>query len=78
MPFSVRPIAITASIAVFFAIAAIGAYNGHCQFTTCKRAFTAVLITYFAASVIVKILNAVVVDAMITKQVNKRTNNKHK
>ncbi|MFA5552976.1 MAG: hypothetical protein WCZ89_08295 [Phycisphaerae bacterium] len=78
MPFSVRPIAVTASIVVFFAIAAIGAYQGHCQFTICKRAFTAVLITYFAASVLVRILNAIVVDAMITRQVNKRINSKQK
>lgn len=76
MPFSVRQIATTAAILVFFITAAIGTFYECSPFTVCKRALLTMLIAYVAVTFIVKIINVIVLDAMITKQVNKRLNRK--
>lgn len=78
MPFNARSAAASAAIFVFFITAGIGAFYNHTPFTNCKRALIAALIACVVTNIIVKIINTMVVNAMITKQVNQRTGNKAK
>lgn len=72
MPFNVRSTATTTSIIAFFVIAGIGAFCKNCPFTCCKRGLLAMFITYVAVSFVMKIINTIVINAMIAKQVDQR------
>lgn len=76
MPFNTRSTATTAAIIAFFIIAGVGAFCKHSPFTCCKRALLAMFVTYVAVSVVIKIINTIVVNAMITKQVDQRLRTK--
>ncbi len=76
MPLNVRQIATSAAILVFFITAAIGTLYENSPFTTCKRSLLAMLLAYAAMTFIVKIINVIIIDAIITKQVNKRISRK--
>jgi len=78
MPFNVRSMATTTAIIAFFVTAGIGAFCKNCPFTCCKRGLLAMFITYVAVSFVMKIINTIVVDAMITKQVDQRLGQKPK
>ena len=71
MPFDQRPTATTAAVLAFFAVSIVGAFCKNSPFTCCKRALIAMLAAYLFANIVVKIINAVVVHAMISRQVNK-------
>ena len=77
MPLHVRSIAVKIAVISFFGLSLIGWISGLSPFTCCKRALAGALITYIVASLAVKAINAVLISAIITKQVNQRkeTNN---
>jgi hypothetical protein len=78
MPFNVRSTAITTAIIAFFTTASIGAFCKHRPFTCCKRGLLAMFITYVAVSFVMKIINTIVINAIITKQVDQRLGKKPK
>ena len=77
MPLHVRSIAVKIAVISFFALSLIGWISGLSPFTCCKRALAGAFITYIVAALAVKAINAVLISAIITKQVNQRkeTNN---
>ncbi len=72
MPLNVRPIAVSIAVICFFALSLIGWVSGLSPFTCCKRALTGAAIAYIAAALAVKAINAILMNAMITKQMNRQ------
>jgi hypothetical protein len=72
MPLNVRPIAVSIAVICFFALSLIGWANGLSPFTCCKRALAGAAIAYIAAALAVKAINAILMNAMITKQMNRQ------
>ena len=68
----VRSIAISIAVIFFFGISLIGWISGLSPFTCCKRALVGAVAAYIAAACAVKAINAILMNAMITKQMNKQ------
>lgn len=77
MPLNPRTISMTVAVLTFFTASIVAAIHRNSPFTCCKRAVVAMLVAYIFITVVVKIVNAVLVDAIISKQVD-RTLNKFK
>ncbi len=68
MPLNVRSISTNAAVAFFFAIAIVGWIGKLSAITCCKRAVIAAIVAYIVASIAVKAINAILISAMVTKQ----------
>ena len=66
-----RSIAFTAAVIAFFAISAIGSVEGLSPDTCSKRALLGAVITYVAASMAARAIDAILTQAMIANQVDK-------
>ena len=71
MPLEQRPIAMTVAVFAFFTAGIVSALCKNCPFTCCKRALIAMLVAYIFTTIVVKIINAVLVDAIVSKQVDR-------
>lgn len=71
MPFNVRNIAVNIAVIAFFGLSFVCWINGLSPFTTCKRALLGATIAFAAATLAVKILNAIIIDAIIDDKINK-------
>jgi len=71
MPLNVRSGAISFAVPAFFIIAIAGWISGLTPFTCCKRAVAGAVIAYFIGAYAMKIINAVLINAMIKSQVEK-------
>ena len=72
MPLHVRSISVSVAVICFFGIAVIGWISGLLPFTCCKRALAAAIIVYIAASLAVKAINAILINAIIKDQMNQQ------
>ena len=72
MPLNVRPIAISIAVICFFSLSFVGWTSGLAPFTCTKRAVTGAVLAYIATNLAVKAINAVLMNAIITKQINKQ------
>jgi hypothetical protein len=72
MPLNVRPIAVAIAVTFFFGISLVGWMNGLGPFTCCKRALTGAILAYVAGTLAVRAVNAVLMSAMITEQMNQK------
>jgi len=72
MPLHVRSIAISAAVICFFGISLIGWISGLGPFACCKRALAGAAIAYITAACAVKAINAILINAMITKHINQQ------
>ena len=68
MPLNGRSISTNAAVASFFAIAIIGWIGKLSSMTCCKRAVIAAIVAYVVASIAVKAINAILISAMVSKQ----------
>jgi len=75
MPLNVRSIAVSFAVICFFGLSIIGWVSGLAPFTCCKKALAGALIAYVAASLAVKAVNAILINAMITKHIKKQKEN---
>lgn len=75
MPLHVRSIAVSAAVVVFFAVAIAGSISALAPFTCCKRALIGAVFAYIAATLAVKAINAILINAMITKHVKREREN---
>jgi len=71
MPLHVRSIAVAFAVISFFGISLIGWLSGLSPFTCCKRALAGAALAYITATLAVKAINAILINAMITNQMNK-------
>jgi len=72
MPLQVRPIAVYTAVIFFFGISVICWLSGLSPFTCCKRAMTGAALGYMATALAVKAINAVLVSAIISDQINQK------
>jgi hypothetical protein len=75
MPLHVKSISVSVAVICFFVIAIVGWFSGVSPFTCCKRAIGAAVVVYIAASLAVKAINVILIDAMIEKQMNQPKGN---
>ena len=75
MPLNVRSIAVSFAVICFFGLSIIGWVSGLAPFTCCKKALVGALIAYVAASLAVKAINAILINAIITKHIKKQKEN---
>ena len=64
MPLNVRSIAVSFAVICFFGLSIIGWVSGLAPFTCCKK-----------ASLAVKAINAILINAIITKHIKKQKEN---
>ncbi len=74
MPLHVRSIAVSIAVICFFGLSFISWISGLSPFICCKRALLGAVITYIAAALGVKAINAILTGAMITSRVNRDLN----
>ena len=77
MPLQNRAISGSIAVMCFFAVAIIGWLNQISPFTCCKRAVTAAIISYVISTLAVKAVNYILIDAMITNQMNQQNKEKN-
>ena len=72
MPLHVRSIAVSIAVTCFFGLGFIGWISGLSPFICCKRALTGAVLAYIAGAWVVKAVNAILISAMITNQMNRQ------
>jgi len=72
MPLHVRSIAVSISVISFFVLSFIGWICGLSPFVCCKRALIGALLAYISGSMAVNAINAILVNAMISNQMNRK------
>jgi hypothetical protein len=72
MPLNTRKIAVSLAVISFFGLSFIGWISELSPFICCKRATMGAAIAYIAAAYAVKAINAILINAMITKQINQQ------
>jgi hypothetical protein len=72
MPLHVRSIAVSISVICFFVLSIVGWIYGLSPFVCCKRALIGAALSYIAGGWAVKGINAILISAMISNQVNKK------
>jgi hypothetical protein len=72
MPLSTRTIAVSVAVICFFGLSFIGWVSELSPFTCCKRAVIGAALAYIAVVYAVKAINAIVINAMITQQMNQQ------
>jgi hypothetical protein len=72
MPLHVRSIAVSISVICFFILSMVGWIYGLSPFVCCKRALMGAILAYFAGGWAVKAINAILINAMISNQVNQQ------
>ena len=72
MPLNTRTIAISAAVISFFGLSLVGWVSELSPFVCWKRAIIGAVLAYVAAACAVKAINTIVMNAMITQQMNKQ------
>ena len=72
MLLDVRSIATSIAVICFFGISLIGWVSDLSPLTCCKRALIGAVFAYVATTLAVKAINAILINAMITKQMNRQ------
>ena len=70
MPLDVKPISIRVAVICFFCVALIGLLSNLSAFTCCKRALVCSVVTYIMTTFGVKMINAILINAMVKKQLD--------
>jgi hypothetical protein len=71
MPLHVRSIAINIAVICFFTLSLVGWVSGLSPSVCCKRATIGALLAYIAGAWAVRAVNAVLIHAMIARQVDR-------
>ena len=74
MPLHIRSIAINVAVICFFTLSLVGWASGLSPSVCCKRATVGAVLAYIAGSLAVRAINAVLIQAMIAKQVAQQMN----
>ncbi|MHC4460068.1 MAG: hypothetical protein ACYS6W_07020 [Planctomycetota bacterium] len=72
MPLNVRSIAVSIAVICLFGLSLIGWISGLPPFTCCKRALVGAACAYIAATLAVKAINAILINAMVTDQMRQK------
>jgi len=74
MPLHVRSVAINIAVICFFTLRLVGWVSGLSPSVCCKRATIGALLAYIAGAWAVRAVNAVLIHAMIARQVDREMN----
>ena len=66
-----RPIAVSTGVVCFFALSIAGSIAGLSPYVCCERALLGSVVAYLAARTGIRAINAILMQAMITSQINK-------
>ncbi len=69
MPIETKPLAVRIAVAIFFICAIAGWANGVSCEVCCKRGLLGAFIAYIVTMFALKIVNAILLQAIITKQI---------
>jgi len=72
MILQVRQIAVSVAVLFFFAVSIVGWISGLGPFSCCKRALVGALLGYVAATQTVKVINAILVNALMNNEVDRK------
>jgi hypothetical protein len=72
MPLHVRSVAVSIAVICFFILSLVGWVSGLSPFVCCKRALIGAALAYIAGRWAVKAINAILVNAMITNQMDRQ------
>lgn len=72
MLFNIRSIAAGFAVLGFFVIAILGWISGLSQLTCCKRALIVAIIVYFSCSLALRVVNAILMDAIVNSQMKQK------
>jgi hypothetical protein len=75
MPLHIRSVAVSIAVACFFGVSLIGWISGLTPFTCCKRAIVGGVLAYIAGTWAVKAVNAILISAMATNEINQQKEN---
>ncbi len=72
MPLHIKSVAVSIAVTCFFGVSMIGWISGLSPFTCCKRALVGAVLAYIAAAWAVRGVNAILISAMVTNQMDKQ------
>ena len=72
MPLHIKSVAVSIAVTCFFGVSLIGWISGLSPFTCCKRALVGAVLAYIAGVWTVRGVNAIVISAMVTNQMNEQ------
>ena len=72
MPLHIKSVAVSIAVTCFFGVSLIGWISGLSPFTCCKRALVGAVLAYIAGVWAVRGVNAIVISAMVTNQMNEQ------
>ena len=72
MPLHIKSVAVSIAVMCFFGVSLIGWISGLSPFTCCKRALVGAVLAYIAGAWAVRGVNAILVSAMVTNQMNEQ------
>ncbi|MHC4388392.1 MAG: hypothetical protein ACYSX1_07270 [Planctomycetota bacterium] len=72
MPLNAKSIAVSIAVTFFFGISLVGWITGLAPYLCCKRAAAGALIAYVATILAVRVVNAILTDAIIADQVKRK------
>jgi len=72
MPLHIKSVAVSIAVMCFFGVSLIGWISGLSPFTCCKRALVGAVLAYIAGVWAVRGINAIVISAMVTNQMNEQ------
>ena len=78
MPINVRKAAVNLAVICFFGLSIVTMLRGLSPFTCCKRAIIGAVLVYIAANITVRLINIILIDAMVTKQVEDHGNSENR
>lgn len=71
MLLQIRSTAVSAAVGFFFVISIVGSLGGLAPFTCCKRGLFGAVVAYIAAAVAARMVNAILMQAMVMSHVDK-------
>jgi hypothetical protein len=72
MPLNIRSTAVSIAVICFFSFSFVGWISGLSPYTCCKRALAGAAIAYISGTWAVRIINAILLNAIISNQINKQ------
>ena len=78
MPLNVRKVSVNLAVICFFILSIITSMSGLPPFVCCKRAITGAILIYIASVIAVRLINMILIDAMITGQIESSQKTKDK
>ena len=78
MLLQIRSLAVSAAVVFFFVISLVGSLGGVAPFTCCKRGLLGALVAYVTAAAAARMVNAILMQAMVMSHVDKDKAGDHK